>query len=214
MGTTGEILPGLCRFEALHPEWTPEDGPEDDDEEGWEQSVAWWAVAAAPGLVLVDPLVVDWPDLDRLVEDHSGCAGIIRTCHWHQRSIDEAAVRYGAEVWAKPAPSGTTSERFDHALDDGELVFDAVRVLDVERADEIALWLPAQAALVFGDAMLRTRAGELQQCPASWTQPDGGPARLRAVLSGLDRFPVAHVLVSHGPLVLGGAPESLMAATR
>ena len=206
----GEILPGLWRFEAPHPEWTPEDG----GEEGWEQSVAWWAVAAAPGLVLVDPLVVDWTALDRLVNEHGSCAGIIRTCHWHQRSVAEAAVRYGAEVWAKPAPSGTASDRFDHAMNDGELVFDTVRVLDVERADEIALWLPAQAALAFGDAMLRTSAGDLRRCPASWLQPDGGPARLQAVLSGLDRFPVAHVLVSHGPLVLGGGPESQVAATR
>ncbi len=208
--STGEILPGLWRFEALHPEWTDEGG----GEEGWEQSVAWWAIAVAPGLVLVDPLVVDWPALDRLVRGHGGCAGIVRTCHWHQRSIAEAAVRYGAGVWAKPPPNGTASDPFDHAVADGELVFDAVRVLDVERADEIALWLPAQAALAFGDAMLRTAAGDLQRCPASWLQPEGGPARLQAVLSGLNRFPVAHVLVSHGPLVLGDGPESLVAATR
>jgi hypothetical protein len=206
----GEILPGLWRFEALHPEWTEEDG----GEEGWEQSVAWWAMAVAPGLVLVDPLVVDWPALDRLVDEHGGCADIVRTCHWHQRSIAEAAVRYGAGVWAKTPPKGTASAPFDHAVADGDLVFDAVRVLDVERADEIALWLPAHAALAFGDAMLRTSAGDLQQCPASWLQPEGGPARLRAVLSGLDRFPVAHVLVSHGPLVLGDGPQSLVAATR
>ena len=209
-GSTGEILDGLWRFEALHPEWTPQDG----GGEGWEQNVAWWAIAATLGLVLVDPLVVDWPTLDRLVEERGGCAGIVRTCHWHQRSIAEAALRYGAEVWAKPSPSGPASDPFDHAVADGEVVFDAVHVLDVERADEIALWLPAQAALAFGDAMLRTSAGDLQQCPPSWLQPEGGPARLQAVLRGLDRFPVAHVLVSHGPLVLGDGPESLVAVTR
>jgi len=188
--SVGEILPGLWRFEALHPEWTSEDGSGD----GWEQSVAWWAVAAAPGLVLVDPLVADWPALDRLIEEHGGCAGIIRTCHWHQRSIAEAAVRYHAEIWAKPPPDGTASDRFDRGVNDGELVFAAMRVLNVERADEIALWLPAQAALAFGDAMLRTSAGELRQCPASWTQPEGGPERLRTVL--------------------GDGPGSLLAATR
>lgn len=91
--------------------------------------------------------------------------------------------------------------------------FEALHVLDVERADEIALWLPAQAALAFGDAMLRTGDGKLRQCPPSWLQPEAGPARLRAVLSGLDRFPVEHVLVSHGPLVLGDGSASLVAAT-
>jgi len=54
----GEIIEGLWRFEALHPEWTEQEGGED----GWEEAV------------------------DRLLADRGGCAGVIRTCHWHQRS--------------------------------------------------------------------------------------------------------------------------------
>ena len=57
--------------------------------------------------------------------------------------------------------------------------------MSVERADEIALWLPRQAALVFGDAMLRTSAGQLRVCPGSWTQPAGRKARHRAVRNPL-----------------------------
>jgi hypothetical protein len=83
---------------------------------------------------------------------------------------------------------------------------------EMERADELALWLPVQAALLFGDAMLRSAAGELRTCPDSWLQPDGGPARLRALLGGLAELPVEHVLVSHGPLVLGNGLMSLRAA--
>ena len=52
---TGEIIQGLWRFEALLPEWTQEQ----EGEDGWEQSVAWWAVAAPGGLVLIDPLIDD-----------------------------------------------------------------------------------------------------------------------------------------------------------
>jgi glyoxylase-like metal-dependent hydrolase (beta-lactamase superfamily II) len=86
-------------------------------------------------------------------------------------------------------------------------------VIDVERADEIALWLPAQRALLFGDAMLRRENGELRVCPASWLQPVGGRPRLTALLQALAALPVEHVLVSHGPLVLGDGPRSLTAAT-
>ena len=82
----------------------------------------------------------------------------------------------------------------------------------MERADEIALWVPSLSALLFGDAMLRRDTGELRVCPDSWTQPDGGPARLRAVLGELTRLPVKHVLVAHGPLVLRDGLESLQAA--
>jgi hypothetical protein len=94
-----------------------------------------------------------------------------------------------------------------------DAVFDGLRVIDVERADEIALWLPRQRALVFGDAMIRTREGRLRMCPESWTQPDGGPARLRLLLGKLTALPIEHVLVSHGPLMMGDGLASLRDAT-
>jgi hypothetical protein len=70
---TGQIIEGLLRFEALLPDWTEQEGGED----GWEQSVAWWAVAAAGGLVLIDPLVDDWDAIDRLV---AGGAAVPASC--------------------------------------------------------------------------------------------------------------------------------------
>jgi hypothetical protein len=206
--TTGEIIDGLWRFEALHPEWTEDEGGGD----GWEQEVAWWAVATSHGLVLIDPLVDDWDTLDLLVADGGGCAGIVRTCHWHQRSVSEVASRYGAQVWAKQH-RGSEPYAFDRAIRDRDELFDEFRVFDVERDDEIAVWLPRQAALVFADAMIRTRAGDLRVCPESWTQPEGGPARLRTLLRALTVLPAEHVLVSHGPLVLGGGGASLRTAT-
>jgi hypothetical protein len=209
-GTTGEIIEGLWRFASLHPEWTEDEG---GDEDGWEQQVAWWAVATPDGLVLIDPLVDDWDALDQLAADRGGCAGILRTCHWHQRSVCEVASRYNAAVWAKQPRDSRVPHAFDHATSDGDELFGKLRVFDVERADEIALWLPRQAALVFGDAMLRTRAGDLRVCPESWTQPEGGPARLRGLLRALTTLPIEHVLVSHGPLVLGGGGASLRTAT-
>jgi hypothetical protein len=72
----------------------------------------------------------------------------------------------------------------------------------------------AHSALVFGDAMLRRATGELRVCPDSWSQPTASPARLRAVLGALTRLEVEHVLVSHGPVVLGEGLASLAAAVR
>jgi hypothetical protein len=164
--TTGEIIQGLWRFEALLPDWTEPDG----DEDGWEQSVAWWAVAAAGGIVLIDPLIDDWDALDALVAA-SGCAGVVRTCYWHQRSIADVVSRYDVPVWARRQSDAHGHYAFEHPLGDHEQIFDRFQIIDVERADEIALWLPRQRALVFGDAMILTRAGELRVCPDSWTQP-------------------------------------------
>jgi glyoxylase-like metal-dependent hydrolase (beta-lactamase superfamily II) len=208
LSQTGEILPGLWRFEALHPEWTEDEGGED----GWEQLVCWWALRCVDGLVLIDPLVDDWAMVDQLIEVNGGCVGVIRTIHWHQRSITELAARYRAQVCAKPDPDGEPDPPFDHAVEDGDQILGAVRVADVERDDEIALWLPEQKALVFGDAMIRRPAGELCMCPESWQQPPGGRARLRTLLERLTELPVEHVLVSHGPLVLGDGSRALSSA--
>ena len=207
MSGAEQIIKGLWRFEALLPDWTEEEGGED----GWEQSVAWWAVAAAGGLVLIDPLVDDWDPVDRLVASSGGCIGVVRTCHWHQRRIDDVVSRYDVDIWARAHPDGRAG--YDHAVSDGDEVFDGLRAIDVERDDEMALWLPRQRALIFGDAMIRTRAGELRVCPESWTQPKGGPARLRSLLGALTSLPVEHVVVSHGPLVLGDGLASLRSAT-
>jgi hypothetical protein len=207
--STGEIIEGLWRFESLLPDWTEHDG----DEDGWEQSVAWWAVAAKGGIVLIDPLIDDWDALDALVAAASGCAGVVRTCYWHQRSIRDVVSRYDVPVWARREPDGRARYAFDIPVSDHDQIFDRLQIIDLERADEIALWVPRQQALVFGDAMIRTRAGELRVCPESWTQPEGGPARLRSLLADLSDLPAEHVLVSHGPLVLGGGGASLRRAT-
>jgi hypothetical protein len=203
-----EVLPGLWQFEAPHPEWTEEEGGED----GWEQVVAWWALRTRGGLVLIDPLVEDWDELDRLVGEHGGCAGIVRTIHFHQRSIAEAATRYGAEVSAGIAPDRVRLQPSDRVFGETEHTWPELEAFGMERFDEIALWLPEQSALLFGDAMLRREDGMLRVCPESWTQPPGGHERLRELLRGLTRLPVEHVLVSHGPLVLGDGNASLSAA--
>jgi hypothetical protein len=206
--TDGEVLPGLWRFEAAHPEWTEEDG----GEEGWEPVVAWWALQSSRGLLLIDPLISDWDRLDRMIERAGGCAGVVRTVHWHQRSAAEAVARYGTALWARPDPDGNVRVPPDHPLGADEELYDGIRAISVERSDEIAVWLPAQAALLFGDAMLRHVAGQLHVCPDSWLQPEGGRARLRELLAGLTRFPIEHVLVSHGPFIRGDGLQSLQAA--
>lgn len=206
----GEVLPGLWRFSAEHPEWTEEEG----GEEGWDRLVSWWATSTSRGLLLIDPLISDWDELDRLVDAQGGCAGVVRTIHWHQRSVAAVAARYQASVWAMPPSDLEQRQALDHALHDRAELWDGIQAFFLERDDEIALWLPQQAALVFGDAMLRRSDGQLSVCPDSWTQPAGGAERLRALLGELGQLPVKHVLVSHGPLVIGSGLESLQAAVR
>ncbi len=204
-----EILPGLWSFSAEHPEWTEQEGGED----GWDRLVSWWAAATSRGLLLIDPLVTDWDALDRLVAAHGGCAGVVRTIHWHQRDVTAAATRYGAAVWARALADLEPRPPLDHALEDRAALWDGIQAFSTERDDEIALWLPRQATLLFGDAMLRRSDGQLRVCPESWTQPPGGAGHLRARLAELGQLAVEHVLVSHGPTITGDGRQSLHAAT-
>lgn len=203
--TSGEeILPGLWHFTAIHPEW--------DEDEDWDPEVAWWAVRTPGGLVLIDPLVEDWKALDGIVEAGGGCAGIVRTIFFHQRSIREARERYGAEVWARSPPPNVPERPFDRAVAHGQRLPGGLLALDVARDDEIGIWLADQRALAFGDVMIRAADGELSMCPESWVTRIGGHARVRQALRPLLELDPAHVLVSHGPLVLDDAPRSLARA--
>lgn len=201
-----EILPRLWRFEAIHPEW--EEGHD------WEPAVAWWAVRTPAGLVLVDPLVEDWDALDALVQAAGGCAAIVRTCWWHERSIEAARRRYATDVWARELSEGAPPRHIDHPAGDGDELPGGLQAFTVVRDDEIGLWLPEQRALVFGDVMVRGKNGTLFLCPESWIARAGGHTALRVALQKLLALDVKHVLVSHGPLVLGEGHDALASALR
>lgn len=200
-----EALPGLWRFESIHPEW-------EDERDGWEPEVAWWALATDAGLVLVDPLAVEWETLDALVAAHGGCAAVVRTTWWHQRTVAEAAARYGTDVWARRPGPDIRHEPFDREVGDRQRLPGDLVALHTSRDDEIAVWLPRQRAVVFGDVMLRTPEGKLQVCPESWLSRDGGRVPLCATLTPLLELLPEHVLVSHGPLVLDDGAEALRQA--
>jgi hypothetical protein len=116
-------------------------------------------------------------------------------------------------VWAARYLDNGDEPSFEREINDRDELFGGLVAHELERDDEVALWVVNQRALIFGDAMLRRADGQLRVCPDSWTQPPGGPTRLRALLRELTELPVEHVLVSHGPLVLGDGLSSLRTAT-
>ena len=211
MGYGQEILDGLWRFTTIHPEWS-------DDDDGWEPVVAWWAIQTDRGLLLVDPLVDDWDELDGLIAHGGGCAGIVRTLHWHQRSIDEAAERFAAEVWAQPwpnaheRPEGYVARPYDRPIEPGKPITGDLLPFGAAHDDEVVLWSGPHRALFAGDVLIRDPDGTLRIGPEHWLERAGGSAAVREGLSALLELNVLNVLVAHGPLVLGGGREALAQA--
>ena len=185
-----ELSRGLWRWTGLHPEWTPEQG----GPEGWEQEVGCVYYEAPEAVVLVDPLVAPedeerfWRALDRDVERTSKPVHVLLTVHWHTRSAEAIAARYGGEIGGDP-PRGVEGH-------------------DAVHFDETVFWIPEHRALVFGDVVLGAEGGGVRLCPEGWLE-GAGHAELKEVLRPLLDLPVERLLVSHGEPVLRDAHSAL-----
>ena len=191
-----QIAEGLWRWTAPHPEWTPD--------EDWPEVVGCVYLEAADAVVLIDPLIPAEPAnrdrflaaLDRDVAQAATPLVLLRTVHWHSRSIDELAGRYGGTLWtteAGPPPAG-------------------VEAIDARRADETLFFLTEHQALVAGDVLLGDDAGGVRVCPDSWLPKDVSPAEFREQLRPLLELPIERILVSHGDPVLTGGRGALARA--
>jgi glyoxylase-like metal-dependent hydrolase (beta-lactamase superfamily II) len=193
-----ELAPGLWRWTAPHPEWRP-----DAD---WPRDVGCIYYEGPDAVVLIDPLVPAddadrfWDALDRDVARANRRVVVLRTVHWHQRSIDEILARYpGARPWTAesndPPPAGVEAHH-------------------VEPADETLFWIDEHRALLAGDVLLGTEDGGVRVCPDSWLPEPATGEAFRASLRFLLELPVEMVLVSHGQPVLENGREALAAALR
>jgi hypothetical protein len=188
-----EVAPGLYRWTARHPAW--KEGAEPDSPGDWPPEVGCVADVTDARVVLVDPLVAEWEELDALVEGRP--VFVVTTMRFHGRSRNEVAERYGAALVSaeQPHPSG-------------------VERVPIEGADETMVWLARHGALVPGDRLIGDGRGGIRMCPGSWVEylPGYGVEELRAALSPLLELPVERVLISHGEPVLRDGQAAIRAA--
>ncbi|MFN2628607.1 MAG: MBL fold metallo-hydrolase [Gaiellaceae bacterium] len=180
-----ELRPGLHRWITPHPDWEPDaepDGPAD-----WPQRVGSVLYEAGETVVLIDPLVTAWEQLDELLAGRP--VAVVTTVHWHRRSRAEVRARYRA---AEPVK---------------------VELLEIPGAGETIVWIPEHRALVPGDRLIGSESGRIRVCPPAWLgYLDTGLThdRLREELRVLD--PAELVLVSHGEPVVAGGRAALESA--
>ena len=209
-----ELRPGLWRWTAAHPDWTPDEGGPD----GWEQEVASYAYVADETLVLVDPLVPDddrfWRELDRDVE-RVGPPHVLLTVFWHARSAQAILDRHeGARVWAHEAAVERIGERtrITDTFDTGATLPGGIEPRPIQRADEVLYWLPAHRALFAGDSLLGAHGGGIRLCPPSWFREAADYEPFRRSLRPLLELPIELVLLTHGEPVLENGRDALARA--
>jgi hypothetical protein len=193
-----EIVPGLLRWTAVHPDWNPNavpGGPQD-----WDPIVGSVLYEAPDTVVLIDPILPGEGREDLLAALDERVAArpvsVLTTVRWHRRDREQLAERYRANTsvaW-NAVPVG-------------------VEPRPLRGAGETLFWLPAVAALVPGDRLLGDGAGGLRVCPESWLSrvrtDRAGVARL---MLGLLELPIERVIVSHGEPVLHDGRAALARA--
>ncbi|HJZ61219.1 MAG TPA: hypothetical protein VKD47_03580 [Miltoncostaeaceae bacterium] len=222
--TVQQVQPGLWRWTAPHPAWTPADaGPE-----GWPRDVASVYHEAPDAVVLVDPIVPDeraeadrfWHALDRDVERLGLPVRVLLTCRWHVRSAAAVRDRYGRDAVSVRGPDdrGENLEGLvDEPFEDGDEPAAGVGVVLTGAPapdQEAVVVLERPSALVVGDLLI---GGPLRPTPPSWFDrgPDGrewyAGARVE-VLERLAALAPEMVLTAHGEPVLEGGADALRAA--
>lgn len=230
--TVTRLAPGLWRWTAPHPEWTPEK----DKPGGWDRMVAATYCEPPAGesgpATLIDPIVPPsgtpeeatfWTALDRDLRRTDRPVRIVIANGYHARSAREIAGRSASrgvvEVLAHAEAAGRLGFEPTGRFRDEVMLPGGVELIPVEALDagETAVFLRHHRALVFADAVLGAGGGRLAVAPRSWAAEGEAAgarygARFRPSLARLlDRDPVM-VLPSHGEPALSSGRAALAAA--
>jgi hypothetical protein len=216
-----EILPGLHRWTAEVPDWTPDQG----GPEGWGKEVACVAWEGDGALVLVDPLVEEggWESLDGVVERHGCPAALVVTCPWHARSAGEAVARYvnspGIQVWAH---SVAVADRRRISFEVANVVSDLAQVCPGVEAiatdtgnGELTVWIEKIKTIVAADVLIGAqgeRSEKLRVCPEAWLEEANDVGTVKTALRPFLEREVAAVVPLHGAPVLENAHDELQRA--
>lgn len=195
-----EIVPGLLRWTAPHPEWRPDAEPASSAD--WEQTVGSVLYESADCVTLIDPLIPSAGRARFLAWLDARVAGrevsILTTIRWHRRDREELAARYRS----------STSRAWN-------AVPASVEPRPLRGAGETMFWLPAAATLVAGDRLIGAPDGGVRVCPQSWLDAVRvNRPQLAELMHPLLELPIERVLVSHGEPVLRDGRAALARAIR
>ena len=184
-----ELADGLWGWRQPHPEWKPG--------LGWDPPVNSFLLTTDGLAILMDALVPEpWPWLDERVANHE--VHVVQLKPDHDRSRDELAERYRGRVW-KPG---------DYFPGD-ELPGGLVAQFDGRFRGECPMWIPEHRTLVFADAVISDRDGDLRIWWCEWHREYVVPAFRRLL-----ELPVERVLVAHGAPIAHDGTELERALAR
>jgi glyoxylase-like metal-dependent hydrolase (beta-lactamase superfamily II) len=208
-----ELAAGIYRWAAPHPEWRPKS-----------EEVESYALVAGEALLLVDPLVPAEEDERRaalLAQLELLAAAAVRvellvTVPYHTRSAEALYERFAPQrptrIWGhalvrrrlrpetplEVVPVGAAGTAAPEAYTIGR-----------PRRSEHPVYVPSLRAAVFGDAVVGAQGGLRFWILSSGTGAEWYRDVFAPGLAPLAERPVEHVLVTHGPPVIGDGQRQL-----
>ncbi|HST18592.1 MAG TPA: MBL fold metallo-hydrolase [Gaiellaceae bacterium] len=183
-----ELQRGLWWWEAVHPEWTPEDAETQD----WGPEISSYAIDDGEWLLLIDPTDPPSP-VDELAAERETV--IVLTCPWHERDTRKLVERFGAAVFAPP-PDGDDPLPAE-VFAAGDRLGIGVEAFPGLEPNDVVLWIPSRKAIAAGDTLIDRGNGF--EFPTDWANKGVPAAQILESLRPLLDLPVELVLPTHGP---------------
>ena len=214
-----ELATGIHRWTAAHPEWRPR-----------AEEVGSYALVANEALLLVDPLLpadADDRSAPLLAQLDRMAAAAVRvevlvTIPYHTRSAEALYERFAAErptrLWGhahvrKRLRAGTPLEvvPMEASGSVADIAGGAAEAYTIgrPRRSEHPMYVPSLRAVVFGDAVVGAHGGLRFWNMSSGTGEDWYREVFAPTLAPLAERPIDHVLVTHGPPVIGDGQRQL-----
>jgi glyoxylase-like metal-dependent hydrolase (beta-lactamase superfamily II) len=197
-----EVQKGLWWWEAVHPEWTPEDEATED----WGPEVSSYAVDDGERLLLIDPTTPPSPVAELMGERETV---IVLTCPWHARDTHSLAARLGVPVFAPPPDGPTDGANAVRVFNAGDRLPVGVEAFPGLEPNDLVLWIESRRAIVAGDTLIDRGSG--LEFPSDWANKGVPPEEILETLRPLLELPVELVLPTHGPPADRAALERALA---
>ena len=214
-----ELAVGIHRWTAPHPEWRPKS-----------EEVESYALVAGEALLLVDPLVPPEADERRapllaeldLLAAAAARVELLITVPYHTRSAEALYERFAPQRPTRLWGHGLVRKRLrpetplevvpmGAAGTAAPIAGGAAEAYTVgrPRRSEHPMYVPELRAVVFGDAVVGAQGGLRFWILSSGTGDDWYRDVFAPGLAPLVERPVEHVLVTHGPPVIGDGQRQL-----
>ncbi len=185
-----ELQRGVWWWEAVHPEWTPEDAATED----WGPEVSSYAIDDGERLLLIDPTDPPSPVHELAAERETV---IVLTCPWHERDTRRLVERFGASVFSPPPDHSGGAPLAAQSFVAGDRLPVGVEAFPGLEPNDVVLWIESRRALAAGDTLIDRGNGF--EFPTDWANKGVPPEQILESLRPLLELPVELVLPTHGP---------------